>query len=396
MKIMILVDTYYPLQDGVQMVTQYIAEGLAKTHNVFVITSLREGLERTVIHNGVRIERIQVKRNPYTLRFTGEKTLLDKKIFEYNPDVLMVVSVPTWTFDWMKKKLKKYPGKKVLYTHGYSLKKEYDISKLIKNFRLRRQVVADIMKIHTEMFWKKHQENLPENMKEYDKVIYLYDKDELYQYIKKQGITNDIILENAVEDVFFQRRAFLVDPLKELVFINISSFVERKNQKLVLEAFYEADISNARLILIGSKNTAYYEELVRLNGELQKKYALQDIYVDILCGLSREDILKIYQKADVYVSASSWEAMSISLCEAAAAGLTILTTDVGHVARIPGVFLCESKEEFIKSMNLICQDPHFREERGKQAYDYAKDNYKISDKVRELEQYLFELVNSGK
>lgn len=396
MKIMILVDTYYPLQDGVQMVTQYIAEGLAKKHSVFVVTSLREGLERTTVHNGVRIERIQVKRNPYTLRFAGEKALLDKKIAEYNPDVLMVVCISIWTFDWLKNQLKKYPGKKVLYTHGCSLKEEYSVLGLVKKLRLRRQIAADLMKIHTEWFWGKYKKDLPRYIAEYDKVIYLYDKDALYQHMKNHGTANDIILENAVDDVFFQRKAYLVNPSKELVFINVSSFEERKNQKLILEAFYEADMPNARLILIGSKNTAYYTELVRLNEELLRKHSLQNVHVDILCSLSREDVLKIYQQADVYVAASRWEAMSISLCEAAAAGLTILTTDVGHAAYIPGVFLCEGKEEFTQSMNLVYQNPKLREERGKLSYDYAKDNYRIDGKVKELEQHLLELVNSGK
>lgn len=42
MKILISVHTYYPDKNGVQMVTQYIAEGLAKKHEVKVITELKK------------------------------------------------------------------------------------------------------------------------------------------------------------------------------------------------------------------------------------------------------------------------------------------------------------------------------------------------------------------
>lgn len=392
MKIMFLVDTYYPLQDGVQIVTQYHAEGLARRNDVLVVTSLRKEMERSAVHNGVRIERICVKRNPYTLQWAGEKAILQKKISEYQPDVLIVVSHSIWAFDWLRGKLKKYPGKKVLYTHGSAFKEKYQVGELIKKFRIRRQIVADIMKIYAEWFWQRYKNTLPKYIAEYDKVIYLHHNDALHQYIEKFNCENGVIIENAVEDVFFNRKAYLDDKDKELIFINVSSYVERKNQKLILESFYAANLLNARLVLIGSQSTSYHKELLQLNDDLIRKYGLQTSKADILCELSREEVLDQYSVADIYVSASSWEAMSISLCEAAASGMAILSTDVGHASSIPGVFLCDNKDDFIRNMKLVAQDYMVRAERGKMAYDYAKGHYVINDKVNELEQCLIELV----
>lgn len=392
MKIIFLVDTYYPLQDGVQIVTQYHAEGLAKKNDVLVVTSLRKGMARSDVHNGVRIERICVKRNPYTLLWMGEKTILRNIILEYQPDVLIVVSHSIWAFDWLRGRLKGYPGKKVLYTHGCAFKEKYQVVELLKKFRIRRQIVADIMKIYAEWFWQKYKSALPQYIAEYDRVIYLHHNDTLYQYIEKFGLGNGKIIENAVEDVFFQRKAYLDDKDKELVFINVSSYVERKNQKLILEAFYAANLLNARLVLIGSQSTSYYKELLQLNDDLIKNYGLQTSKATILCGLSREEVLKQYSVADIYVSASNWEAMSISLCEAAASGMVILSTDVGHAANISGVFLCNNIDDFVRNMRLVNQNYIVRAERGKMAYDYAKGHYVIKDKVNELEQCMINLV----
>ena len=44
MKIIFTVNTYYPYKDGVSVVTQYLAEGLAqKGHEVLVMTSSCDG-----------------------------------------------------------------------------------------------------------------------------------------------------------------------------------------------------------------------------------------------------------------------------------------------------------------------------------------------------------------
>lgn len=392
MKIMILVATYYPLQDGVQMVTQYIAEGLAKNNEVLVLTSLRKGMDRVSVHNGVKIERIIAQRNPYTLCMKGEKSVFRKKIFEFNPDILMVVGIQTWTFDWLKRKLKKFPGKKVLYTHGCSLPDHYNIAKLVRSFRIRKQIMADLMKIYAECFWKRYTETLPKYIMEYDKVIYLYNKDKLYLRMKPYTIEKEFFLGNAVDKTFFSRKAFLTADQETLSFINVSSYVENKNQELILRAYYEAAIPDSKLVLIGSQETEYYNYLVNLNEKLKQECKKDQIHVEIHCGISREKTMEIYKKANVYIVASNTEVMSISLCEAAAAGLSILSTDVGHASNVPGVCICSSKEEFIYQMRLLYENPHLRYINGKLSYEYALKHYVIENKVSALEEQLIQLL----
>lgn len=390
MKIMFLASSYWPAQDGVSQVTRYLAEGLAKKHEVFVIATRKNYREKEE-RNRVRIMRIYAKRNQFTCQYQGEKKRVRESIQRYQPDVLIIVGVQTWGYDWLKIKLKQLPGKKMLMTHGCSCLREYKVWEQIKGLHFRRQIVADLLRVNNEWYWKKYQRTLAKDMARFGLVSYLFDGEDLYKYSKCAGLQNGMILENATEDFFFDRKAYVVDEKKEIVFINVSTYEERKNQKMILQAYHAANLPNTRLILIGSKETAYYRELVEMKEKMEAGSDLNGC-VDIYAGLTRDRVLELYQSADIYVSASSWEAMSISICEAAAAGLLILSTNVGHVAQIPGVLFFDSAEELGELMKRAYREPDMRRENGMRANVYAEENYRIQKKVEQLESALIRLV----
>ena len=59
MNILFTVNTYYPLKDGVQFVTQYHAENLVKLgHDVTVVTLAYNSPIKQENHNGVNIIRL--------------------------------------------------------------------------------------------------------------------------------------------------------------------------------------------------------------------------------------------------------------------------------------------------------------------------------------------------
>ena len=390
MKIMVLAGSYWPAQDGVAHVTEYLAEGLARKHEVYLIAPYRKTLKQQEEHENVKIERIAVKRKYYG-QVIGEKKLAVSKIQMYKPDILMVIGIKNWGFDWTKKILNQLPGKKVLMTHGCSCLGEYDVWDKIKKIRLRRQILADFMNVYTEWYWKKYLKMFPNDMMGFDLVTYLFDKEPLYLFMKKFPVKKEIILENAVEDFFFERKAYRVDESKPIVFINVSNYEERKNQKLLLEAYYKADIPDSRLVLIGSVKNEYYQQLMKDNEVFCEKDHMCK-KAEILAEMKRKEVLERYKEADVYLAASNWEAMSISICEAAAAGLTILSTDVGHISNIPGVYFFKAREELIALIRKIYENPDLRRESGRMAYKYAEEKYRIQNKVNYLEENLLQLM----
>lgn len=390
MKIMFLSGSYWPAQDGVAHVTEYLAEGLAKKHEILMLTPLGKSDVRSEEYEGVSIERYQITRKNSTY-MAGEKTKVIERIKEYHPDVLIVIGIQNWGFDWTKKILDRLPGKKILMTHGSSCLERYNVWNQIGKIRFHRQIVADLLEVYICWYWKRYQKAFPKYVKQFDLVTYLFDKEPLYLHMLDQGATNGAILENATEDFFFERRAFEVDPNKPICFINVSNYEERKDQKLLLEAYYEADVPDSELILIGSRKNDYYEQLVVLNEQLaakEHKCSKAVLYVNI----KREQVLELYKKADVYLAASKWEAMSISICEAAAAGLTIISTPVGHVSEVPGVFLFRNQKELVEIIGRISKDQSMREASGKESYEFAVKAYKIQNKVDELDCMINQIV----
>lgn len=393
MKIMFLAGSYWPAQDGVAHVTEYLAEGLARKHEVFVMAPMGKSFAKAEEYRGVHIERIHVKR-VCSCNMTGDKKKTLKSIKQYKPDVLIVVSIQNWGFDWTKKYLNRLPGEKVLMTHGCSCLGEYSLWDQIKKIRFHRQIAADLLNVYIVWYWKKYKKNFPEYVKKFDLVTYLFEKEPLYVYMLEQGATNGKVLENATEDIFFERKAHIIDAGKPVCFINVSNYEERKDQKLLLKAFYKADIPEADLILIGSKKNDYYDALVECNDRLAAK-SHKCHKASIYVGIPRPQVLDLYKNADVYLSASKWEAMSISICEAAAAGLTIISTPAGHVEDIPGVLLFTEKEKLVEIMREVSLHPEIREERGSKAYLYAKQEYRIQSKVDALEKSLRQLTEIG-
>lgn len=386
MKIMFLTATYWPAQDGVSVVTQYLAEGLATKHQVCVVATRREYAEEEE-HEKVTIRRIAAWRSTWLCDFQGEKKKARDYILEFQPDVLIVVGIQTWCYDWFVGELESLPGKKMLMTHGASCLKEYDVWSRVKRIRLRRQILADLVDVNFERYWKKYKKALPRGMERFEVVSYLFEGEELYEYMKRAGLQNSVILENATQDFFFDRKAYLPENSKEVVFINVSTYEERKNQKMILCAYGKMALPGTRLVLIGSRENAYYQELM----EMKRRLEQSDDYVgkiDIYVGIDRSQVLEIYKSANVYVSASSWEAMSISLCEAAAGGLLILSTDVGHVSQIPGVQLFETEEELAELMREAVANSEKRRACGKLSYEYAEENYRIRKKVETLEDMI--------
>lgn len=390
MKIMFLASSYWPAQDGVSQVTQYLAEGLAKKHEVFVIATRKDYCEKEE-RNGVKIERIYARRNRYTCRYQGEKCRVRERILQYQPDVLIIVNIQHWAFDWFKRELDQLPGKKMLMTHGSTILREFDVWAKVREIRLRRQILADLLAIKIECYWKHYKKTIPGDIARFDLVSYLFDGEGIYKYMEKFYLDNAMILENATDDFFFERKAYMVDEQKEIVFINVSTYEERKNQKMILQAYHEANRPNTRLVLIGSKETDYYRELIGMKDSFEAGSDFKG-HVDIYAGLKRDKVLELYKSADVYVSASSWEAMSISICEAAAAGLLILSTKVGHVRRIPGVLFFDSREKLRELMEKACCEPELRRENGMRVNAYAEENYRIQKKVDLLESALISLV----
>ena len=261
--------------------------------------------------------------------------------------------------------------------------KKYPIVNDLINLRLRA--------FEYHLHWMLYYCRAYKYIRKYYLVTYLSKNNLSSWYAKRHGLTNGAILSNAVEDEFF------LNPSSDRIaggninnkvrYIYVANYDNNKNQKGVLEAFLEAGLDEAELVFIGSKANGYYEELLEKNE--QKNGQRKNI--SFLIGLERKEIAEQLTLADVFVCGSKKEEYPLMLCEAAAKGLPIISTNVGHVSEMQGCIVVKDMSDMARQIRRLYEEPQERWERGKMLRQYALNNYQIKDKVEWLEHRLMEL-----
>lgn len=374
MKILITVKTYWPEVNGVQNVTQYQAEGLAKKgHEVIVLTSDYRGkYSSSEVHNGVTIYRLPIY-DKNTFHY-GNKKDFQKKVLEIvsDCDAMFNVCLQGWAADWVLPILSKIKCRKVLMNHSM-----HDFVWRKSDFRTLKDFAKKAFKnikygFFYRAYWKK--------IMLYDSIAFSHEKDYAFEYFKKHGYKNGCVLYNAVDDSFFDLRGVQ----KGQIVINVGSFNDRKNQLKTLELFYKANTRDYKLILIGMPNNDYYKQIVRYDGVLKEKYGAKD--VQIFCNLDSEKTLELFKKAKIYMTNSTWECLPISLIDAMSGGAAFLSTDVGVIKYLPGGMVARTDSDMIKNLESLVEGSW--KKLGIIAREYCEENFKKKTQVDKLEKVL--------
>ncbi len=134
------------------------------------------------------------------------------------------------------------------------------------------------------------------------------------------------------------------------VFINLARQDENKNQALLLRCFRRLhdEYPAVRMILAGDGPT--HNSLIEISKELE----ISD-FVELPGMVS--DSENYYARSDIYVQSSYREAMPLSVLEAMAAGLPIISTDVGglkDVVKDNGILVdAGNEDDFYESMKKL-------------------------------------------
>jgi glycosyltransferase involved in cell wall biosynthesis len=171
---------------------------------------------------------------------------------------------------------------------------------------------------------------------------------------------------------------------EDILFVCVARFVPQKNHTLLLKAFAEGPASNphAHLVLVG-------EGALREQLEQQAKNLGLAGQVHFL-GL-RSDIPEVLSAMDVFVLGSDYEGSPLSVIEAMASGLPILSTAAGGV---PDLF-DSGKEGLIvrprdvqglsESMVFLLGNREARQSMGMAAARRARQKFDVSTMVRAYE-----------
>lgn len=387
MKIVFAVHTYFPEENGVQAVTRYMAEQLAVKHEVIVLVSKNGDTELPDREekNGVTILRLTAYCRTGSHRYVGEKQKYLRLLEELSPEIFVCVCTQSWQFDWLEGCIDRIPGKKILYTHGFSGLRAYADNRYKGIARAARE-------IRHKFYWKKYYDRYAEVMKRFDLVTHLSAVSESLRYAEKHGITSNYILGNAVEDIFFDRPVCFqeerFESIRPLRFICVANFTPLKNQEGLIRAFFQASLNESELILVGSEETLYYKQMTELCRQQKKGEK-----VTLLTHQSRKEISDLLSESDVFVTASLLEGYSVANLEAAAKGLPIISMNVGNAGIIPGIITVDSLQELPYMMEELYRSSKIRRSMGQLLRCYAEEKARISGRVAEFEEQIDILFN---
>lgn len=387
MKIVFTVNTYYPYKDGVSVVTQYLAEGLAQNgHDVTVFTSAYDGAPDEDEHLGVKINRDNIKTVHAIHR--GNKREYQQKMIAVSKEVDVIINVCTQTArtDWILPVLDKLSCAKVLYLHGMIEFEwhSWDVESA-KSFA---------SKLWNNIRYGWLYKSQGKSFKKYDAITQLHEFDYANFYFKKHYGIKSTVFENATSNAFFRNEPSKQNPSHTL--ICVANYLERKNQEMCMEAFYKAEnTSDWSLRFIGSEKTPYYNYLIKKKEELDLQYKTKKSVV-FDTAIPREEIPEIVKNAEIYLLGSEREAFPISIVETMAAGVPFISMDVGVVRYFPGGVIVKNTDEMSYWIQELIANEELRLALGNTGNAFALAHFRIDDKVEQLEQLLSQLVEDNK
>lgn len=383
MRIVFTVNTYFPLNDGVQTVTKYISEGLAaRGHDVVVMTVLHGEAPETELINGVHVRRFRIRsRSGY---YFGEiKEYVDEVVYEANKsDFLVVVAIQCVSADTIIKNIFRINCKKVLYLHGV-----WDYRWTKDNLRTPLQFFN---KLHANLRWRGFYFFRRKNIERFDAITHLYlDADSCHRLSKLRN-PKQVILGNAVEDEFFIGGDKPL--LSEKYLLCVGNYSEGKNQEFVVKAFACCHVKDCRLILIGSAITPYYHRLEKIIDSLPYNVKSR---IDLLINIPREKIHEYTKNASLCLLGSKSEKQPVVIMEAMACAVPFISTDVGCVAEFPGGLICENEGMMSRFIDYLMGNESVRVAYGNAGKVFASYQFRIKEKVDSFERLLKSLYHQN-
>lgn len=174
------------------------------------------------------------------------------------------------------------------------------------------------------------------------------------------------------------------DKNQEIKFITIGRMQNEKNHKLMINAFAEVckERNNITLTILG-------DGVLRTDIEKQiNQYGLGNkVFLKGIVNNVADEL----NKSDIYIMSSNYEGLPLSILEAMACGLPVITTKAGGVVDIVkdyenGLLVeVENKMQLINAMKKLIDDSELRERMGKVSLEYSR-KYDISECTKSYER----------
>lgn len=211
------------------------------------------------------------------------------------------------------------------------------------------------------------------------------------QSLESSKFDNGVYIPNGVDIQKFERKCCNKKSQK-IRFLFVGRLEKQKGvDDLVKAAYLLRNNNKFKIIIVGEGKEK--NNLLTLAREL----GVLDLF--IFTGKVRDqDLVDYYLKSDIFVLPSLWEGLPLTLMEAAAAGLPIITTDVGGISSVfvhkkNALLLKAGKpEQLAENMQLLITDENIREVLGLNALELAK-KYSWENSEKKLAEVYKKAIN---
>jgi len=392
MKLLFTVQHYYPRISGIPVVTQYLAEGLhALGHVVSIVTTRDSGSPRFERHNGIEIHRFDLFHSKL-FGYYGEKRAYFDFVNSFDADVIICECVQTETTDLLFRGFEKFRVPIILHSHGFS-------GLTLRPFEIRGSIKHTLGNTYNWLRWRIYYWRLQYYLRFYAHIVTTTNGGSDRAFLNKYAVSEVSVLGNAARGQYFgsnyteNKLWKYADYAGNKYLLSVANFTAVKNQKLLVEAFYECGEENVDLVLIGSQKTKFYHELLRQKQGLDKVYGFRSVHM--LTGVDSCDLVSIVAHAKLYLVGSLYEEYSIAIIEAMALGVPFVSTDVGNAGMLPGGVVVRSESEMARAISSLLNDERHRRELGDLAQRYAIANCREECLVRKLEAIIYNVCNNS-
>ena len=352
MKILFLVESYYPRTSGVPVVVRYLAEGLAhKGHQVAVATSSIAGRAKEETYNDVHIFRFNLRKT-LLKSYAGEIDNYRKFVVSFQADANVFECSECVTTDVLLPVMGDLKGKKIFHSHGFA---GMTLNPFKWNVNLKYTLGNTYnwlrFKWYYGFYFKKY-------VKSFDVSVCLSDIDSSKKWLENNA-KSVMVLQNAVEEIFLNPTVTLtIKPfvnIQKPYLLSVATYSKQKNQIGILHEFFKTK-SDCALVFVGPQKTEYYDLLLT---ELQKMHDIQKVNnkeVYILQGVPRKEIPNVIGNASLYLVGSTFEEYSISLIETMTKGVPFISTNVGNARILPGGVTINKMSEMHEQIDVLLQD----------------------------------------
>jgi glycosyltransferase involved in cell wall biosynthesis len=218
---------------------------------------------------------------------------------------------------------------------------------------------------------------------------------QLYGYLDAPLIPNGIPTDEYAPDPNRRRRwreRHGLEP-EAIVLTHVGRFAPPKNHALLIEAFAQVRTHTPLYLLLvggGELEDAVRQQVVELG--LQERVRFLGV---------RADVPAILNASDLFVLSSRWEGNPLSVMEAMAAGLPVVSTAVGGVPELvregeTGLLVPSGDAAALaRALQALVDDPARREAMGKAARQHAITHFDIRHTVRQYETLYERLLQRG-